>query len=65
MGEVNGGCGGNYTSAIDVMAAPGIAGRGLFIGFFDRITSPRDRETGLRNKRLRENPRQNKAFPAL
>jgi DNA-binding protein HU-beta len=47
------------------MAAPGIAGRGLFIGFFDRITSPRDREARLRNKRLRENPRQNKAFLAL
>src|SRR5215475_4712689 len=31
--------------------APGAA---FFIGFFDRITPPRDRETRLRNKRLRE-----------
>jgi hypothetical protein len=48
-----------------VKAAPGIAGRGLFSGFFQRITSGRDREAELRNKRLRENPRQNKAFSAL
>jgi hypothetical protein len=47
------------------MAAPGITGRGFFIGFFQRITLRRDREAGLRNKRLRENPRQNKAFSAL
>jgi nucleoid DNA-binding protein len=46
-------------------AASGVAGRGLFIGFFQRITSARDREARLRNKRLRENPRQNKAFLAL
>src|SRR3982750_1089185 len=36
------------------MAAPGIAGCGFFIGFFQRITSARDREAKLRNKRLRE-----------
>jgi len=46
-------------------AAPGNRPRGFFYRVFERITSARDREARLRNKRLRENPRQNKAFSAL
>jgi nucleoid DNA-binding protein len=49
----------------DQRPRPEIAGRGFFIGLFGTNQFTGNFSTRLRNKRLRENPRQNKAFLAL